>query len=477
MQKNIVFYLNGKRHQVSSEHSHLMLGEYLRNSLELTGTKIVCAEGDCGACTVLKSHGPADSSQFVSINSCIAPLGVLHATHILTVESLKDGDRLHESQRSMMECHGSQCGFCTPGFVMAYAGLCEQKITQKNFNISEQEIKNYTTGNLCRCTGYKDIINAGLNMKVSEEKSLLSRYHTSEVQKELSELHKTAVEVKSESVHLLVPTTLKEATDFLLKYPDCRIISSGTDLGVVHNKRKINLQHYLSPHLIQELYENKVSESSIYVGAKVTLSDLRRIVTDKIPEFQNYLDIFASPQIKNIATLIGNIANASPIGDTPPVMLVLNAKVHMISSSGNRVVPIDQFFLDYRKIDRKKDELICGVEFDIPKKSEKLKIFKTSIRKDLDISTMNLAVRWSGQNKVVSEIKIAAGGIAATPLRLKKMEAYLVGKSLDEANITKSLEIAHTEFNPISDVRSSAAYRRIVFKNLFRRAILQGENA
>ncbi|GAB4411777.1 MAG: xanthine dehydrogenase small subunit [Bacteriovoracaceae bacterium] len=477
MRNLITFYLNGERHTVPSEHSTSMLADYLRYVRGLTGTKIVCAEGDCGACTVLRNFPYGENSeQFLTVNSCIIPLISLDGSHILTIESLKDGDRLHESQRAMMECHGSQCGFCTPGFVMAYAALCDQKKMNDEKTISEKECKNATTGNLCRCTGYKDIINAGTNIDVAKEKSLIERFHTKDVVKELRQIISESLMIEKENLKLFAPVSLAEALVYLKNNSDVRIVGFGTDLGVVHNKRKIELSKILSLHLINELYENKLEKNKVYIGARTTISELRQLLKDKCNEFVSYLDIFASPQIKNGATLIGNIANASPIGDTPPVMLVLNAKVHLKSVHNIRTVEIDKFFLDYRKINREQDELIVGIEFDLPSEEEKLIFRKTSLRKDLDISTLNLALRWKIKDDVIENIKIAAGGIAKTPLRLHKMEQYLIGKMPTESNIEQALAIGHQEFKPISDVRSTASYRRVVFSHLIKRNLNQEVN-
>lgn len=472
MRKTITFYLNGQRCDIEATEASMMLADYLRYQKSLTGTKVVCAEGDCGACSVLRYFPHikgTDADRFLAINSCLVPVATLDGSHVLTVESLKDDLRLHESQQSMVDCHGSQCGFCTPGFVMAYAGLCEEKLSRNQKDISVTECKNSTTGNLCRCTGYESIITAGTKMDLSKEKSLKDRYHTPEVQKNLAKVFSQSVLLENNEYQYFAPKTLKEACDYLGTNTDVRIIASGTDLGVVHNKRKLNLTKLLSLHLIDELYDLSEKKKVIHVGARVTINELRHFAKSHLPELSNYLDLFASPQIKNNATVIGNIANASPIGDTPPVFLALAADIHLHSTKGPRTIALSDFFLDYRKTARASDEIVTGISFHIPKATHQLKLYKSSIRKDLDISTVNLGILSEVQADEIKSLTIAAGGIAAIPLRLKKTEQFLIGKKLDPVVIDQAIQIAHSEFNPLSDVRATASYRRVLVSNYLRR--------
>lgn len=475
MRNSVIFYLNGKRHSVSDNRAGLMLADYLRYDQALTGTKVVCAEGDCGACSVLRYFphtSGVDNNHFIPINSCITPVATLDGASLLTVESLKEDERLHEAQRAMVDCHGSQCGFCTPGFVMALTGLVEEKITRKQTNISEQEAKNCLTGNLCRCTGYKGIIDAAVNVDVKKEKLLKDRYVDAAQLKDLASVYEDGVAIESDGFSFFAPKTIEEAVKYLAANPDARIIASSTDLGVVHNKRKLHLSKLLSLHLIKELYDIS-GEETIRLGARVTMTEFRHYLKDRIPEVANYLDIFASPQIKNIATVVGNVANASPIGDTPPVLLALDAKVILHGSNGERTVELSKFFLDYRKTDRKSDEIIKAIEFKKPAKTSSFKAYKNSNRKDLDISAVNMVVRVDWDDKKISDIRIAAGGIAATPLRLKKTEDALRGQILSKQLTEKVCNDIHAEFNPLSDLRASSAYRRVLVENYLMRFFKQ----
>jgi xanthine dehydrogenase small subunit len=469
----ILFYLNGERHQIAGEQAGLMLSDYLRYHKNLTGTKIVCAEGDCGACSVLRFfpyHSGKKKNIFLAINSCISTVAQMDGSHLVTVDALAKPDHT-PVQKAMMNCHGSQCGFCTPGFVMALTGLVEKKLCQKQTEITSADAKNATTGNLCRCTGYQPIIDAAKNISVSDSESVAKRFYSVASQKDISQHLEIPIRIESDHFSFYAPTKIKEAIAFLSKNKSVRIVGASTDLGVVHNKRKLRLTDALSLHLISELYEiEKEGKTRLSVGARVTLSDLRLFVKDLIPEFATFLDLFASPQIKNLATLVGNVANASPIADTPPFLLTMNTEVEIHGPKGQRFVKLESFFLDYRKIAMTSKELIVALHFDIPQKNESLALYKISQRKDLDISAINFAARvsWADKEKTkIKDIKIAVGGVAATTLRLYKTEKSLTNETLDQARLSLALEHLHTEITPLSDLRATSAFRHVVAENLF----------
>lgn len=471
MRKKIVFYLNGIRKVVDAEESSMMLADYLRYDQGLTGTKIVCAEGDCGACSVLRFFPHVkgvETLNYLPINSCITLVAQLDGSSIVTVDALKKENKLHAVQEAMVGCHGSQCGFCTPGFVMAITGLVEEKIQKKEKTIEIQEAKNCMTGNLCRCTGYQPIINAACSIDLKECESVKKRFYSEQQEVDLTKLYADGVMIESEKFSFFAPKTLKEATDYLNLYPETRILAGSSDLGVIHNKRKIMLTRLLSLHLISDLYKIDEKNGEVKLGARVTHSEFRHYVKNQLPEMANFLDIFASPQIKNIGTVVGNVANASPIGDTPPALLALNAQVIIHGPHGEREIPLNKFFLAYRKTDLKQGELISFIKFPLPQKNSSLRFYKNSNRKDLDISAINFAIKidWKDEmKKEIKDITIAAGGVAATPLRLYKTEDFLK-KNFDIEGAVKEL---HAEFKPLSDLRASSSYRHIVIENYFRK--------
>lgn len=467
MRNKIVFYLNGQRKEVGGEHASMMLAEYLRYDQSLTGTKIVCAEGDCGACSVLRYFPHVDgkdTQNFIAVNSCITLVAQLDGSSLVTVDALKKDGELTPPQKAMVDCHGSQCGFCTPGFVMAITGLVEEKLSRNETTVNEQEAKNCMTGNLCRCTGYQPIINAAMSIDFSECDSIKKRFYSDKQKTELADVFSKSVYVESEEFKFFAPKTIQEAADYLKQNPDARIVGSATDLGVVHNKRKIKLTHLVSLQNIPELYKVEQSGPEIKFGARVTQTEFRHYIKDKLPEFATYLDIFASPQIKNISTIVGNVANASPIGDTPPALLALDAVI----VTNKREIPISKFFLAYRKTALEMGELITHIKFNLPSKDASVRFFKYSSRKDLDISAVNFAIHvdWKDKaKKEIRDVRIAAGGVSAIPLRLLKTEEFLK-KNFDVEGAVKEL---HQEFNPLSDLRASAAYRHILIENYFRK--------
>jgi xanthine dehydrogenase small subunit len=471
MRNQTTLYINGVKHVLNAEQSQMMLAEYLRYEKGLTGTKIVCAEGDCGACSVLKFNPHQKNAQdhhYLPMNSCIALCAQLDTQSIVTVDALEYPDRLHETQRAMVACHGSQCGFCTPGFVMAMTGLVEEKIVKKDTSkIDEVEAKNCMTGNLCRCTGYAPIIDAVMSIDLNKCESIQNRFYSEGQEQDLKALHREELKIDSEHFKFYAPKTIEQAVSYLQQNPQAKIIASATDLGVVHNKRKLHLTHLLSLQLIEDLNHIQENNHRISIGARVTHTEFRLFIKKKLPELAKYLDIFASPQIKNIATVVGNIANASPIGDTAPALLALEAEVHLVGSQGKRVVALRDFFKGYRQTDRRADEIITQLEFAIPSPFSDISLYKNSNRKDLDISAMNLAIRidWhDSQKQNIKNVIVAAGGLAATPIRLNKTEQDLKRKLFPQA-----LKSVQSEFTPISDVRASASYRRIVVENLLKR--------
>ncbi len=453
----IVFHLNGERVEVGADHAPLMLAEYLRRERGLTGTKVVCAEGDCGACTVLRWFPLEKRGRFLPINSCIAPLGQLHGSSLITVEALGTEQKLSPVQQAMVDCHGSQCGYCTPGFVMSLTGLVEKKIPTHE-GITQKDAANALTGNLCRCTGYQSILDAACSVNVSACESVEKRFLSPAQKRELRTLLRKPLLLETADYSFFAPTTLRAALAWIKKNKQVRIAGAATDLGVVHNKYRHRLTHLLSLHQVSELYEMKATKGRLRVGARVTLANVRQAT--KNSELGRFLDLFASPQIKNVATLVGNVVNASPIADTPPALLVLEADVEVHGPKGKRKVPLRNFFLGYKKTALRPGEIVTHVIFDLPKKNEVVRIFKASQRKDLDISAVNAAFRWKKRNETLEQISIAYGGVAATALRLPATEKALLGRRLDKEAFHEARNALQKEISPLSDLRGSSAFRR-----------------
>lgn len=461
MRDYLHLFVNGQEHKVSGGEAFQPLSSFLRWGLGKTGTKIVCEEGDCGACTVLVGKLNDGKIEYLPINSCIQLLYQADLSHIITVEGLKQNGHLNPVQEAMVECHGTQCGFCTPGFVVA---MCEYFDRSKS--PCAQGIKDSVTGNLCRCTGYEPIIKAGLNVDLTGIVPLSEIYPPAEMAKIFADKRKESVLIKAEGKTVFLPATLADASKFKSENQDAIIIAGGTDVCVVMNKRAYSPNAVMNFSNIEGLSEIKVSEGKIHVGATATLAKLESFVKDKVPEFFDLLWVFGSPQIRNAGTLAGNIANASPIADTPPFLFVMDAVINLVSAKGSRQVRINEFYKGYKKFDMNPDEFISSIEIPLPAKGEMVRLYKVSRRKHLDISTNTAAFKFKLNSNKIEDIAIAYGGVAAVILRLPKTEEYLKGKQIDLDVFHKAADIAVSEITPISDVRGSRDFRLQLAKNL-----------
>jgi xanthine dehydrogenase small subunit len=436
---HIRFLVNGREHRAAGATAFTTLANYLRQDAAATGTKIVCEEGDCGACTVLVRRG----GEFVPVNSCILSLIQLDGASIVTVEGLG----MNAVQQSMMQCHGAQCGYCTPGFVVAMSALFETCD-----RVDEKQVRDGLTGNLCRCTGYEPIIKAALTASAPETK--------------LRDLYPQTLDAQDpvRVENFFAPTTLADAIAFKRDNAGCTIVQGATDVGVWINKRAFSAPAMLSLGKIGELNELRDDGGAVVAGANVTLSQFEAFIADKIPELYRILNIFGSPQIKNAGTLVGNIANGSPIGDTLPYLFVAGAELELAGSNGTRTVAVPDFYLGYKKFDLRPDEIIVRVR--VPVVADTLKLYKVSRRKDLDISAFTAAIRLRTSDGHINSATIAYGGVAPTVVRLPKTESFLAGKPINIGTFEEAGRIARGEVKPISDVRGGADYRAQLAENI-----------
>lgn len=469
MRDHLVFYVNGKEQHVAGSQAFMPLSSYLRYVKQATGTKVVCEEGDCGACTVLLGRLDDGQISYKPVNSCIQFLYQLDCSHIVTVEGLKVDGRLNAVQESMVDCHGAQCGYCTPGFIVAMQAIfdksCEGPKSCGDM-VSEQCVKDALTGNLCRCTGYESIIKAGMEVAANETVSLHKLYPSEAMIETFKKESKTAILIESEGRKFFNPVNVSSAVEFKSKNAGTVIVSGGTDVCVNCNKRGYDPQSIMSLSNIEEMQEIKEVDGVLHVGGKVTLTRLEEYVKDLIPELYKMLWVFGSPQIKNAGTLAGNIANASPIADTPPFLFVTNAEVGLTGTKGTRFVNINNFYKGYKTLDMSADELISEIRIPLPKKEEVLKLYKVSKRKNLDISTFTAAMLMRKSGNKIESINIAYGGVAAVILRLPKTEAFLKGKEISEDTFKAAGELAKSEITPISDVRGSSDFRYQLSENI-----------
>lgn len=451
--------VNGVEHQVRGEQMFLPVTDFLRYTLGLTGTKVVCSEGDCGACSVVQLVANSSGEiQAQPMKACLTIPALLDGAQLVTVEALQNAQHLHPVQEAMITHQGAQCGFCTPGIVCTLAALFDQK---KSPDL--KQVRNALTGNLCRCTGYEPILTASQHVK-GKQHELRERFYDAKFE------GKTAQDdllLQVNGVQCFAPLSLKALCDYKQKNRDARIVASATDIGVQVNKGKSSYANFCSPYRIKELTSIQEESDAIVVGAKVTLTALQQSVEKLYPEFFEMLKIFASPQIKNVATLVGNVANASPIGDTLPFLMAMNAIVVLQSAEQNRHVAIENFYLGYKKMDLKDNEIITHIRIPKLKPGQFLKLFKVSRRKDMDISTVTAAYLLDLKDDVISGARVVYGGVGPTVQRLPNTEDFLKGQTWSEATFAAAGDVARAEVAPQTDVRGSREYRLQLVKNLF----------
>ena len=474
MRNYILLYVNGRRHKIFGERCFQSLSDFLRYDLGLVGTKVVCAEGDCGSCTVLVGRRINEELKFEGFDSCILYLYQLDCTHVITVEGLKQDKRIHPLQQAMVDAMGSQCGYCTPGFVMSMAAMLESREA-----LTRLSVQDGLTGNLCRCTGYEQIIEAALTLtKLRSASSGLQPASKSFSQKLMvAEFNRHASETvlceyvqkwngKTNKASVFVPCTIKEAIKFKQKNKNVTVVAGGTDISVQINKQYIEPKCTMSLANLKELDFIEVKNRKVKVGASVTWTKLRDFCQQHLPELSEIISIFASRQIRNAGTLAGNIANASPIADSLPFLHVIEAEIELRGNKGKRWININKFYHSYKKTEMRKSELITGIRWNLPDRTDILKLFKVSKRKDLDISTFTAGILLKLKHGKVKKARLAYGGVGPIVLRLPKTESFIEGKPVTKSVFQQAGTIASDEISPISDVRASSSYRTQLAENI-----------
>ncbi|GHE19670.1 xanthine dehydrogenase small subunit [Halomonas urumqiensis] len=457
----IDFLLNGQpRHFEATPDTSVL--ELLRESLGQTGTKEGCASGDCGACTVaIGETGPDGQVRYHSANACITPAHQLHGRQLVTVEGLAEGETLHPAQAAMVECHGSQCGFCTPGIVMSLFTLHEQQQRSPS-PLSPQRLEAALGGNLCRCTGYRPIRDAALSME--------EHPHTRPLWLDAAAPKPT----EAKDAPFAQPETLAQLVEIRSRHPDARPVAGATDLWLEVTQRLSRFERLVDVTRVAEL--NTIEEATLddgrsgwWVGAAVTYARLEPLLEEHYEPFAHLLHRLGSAQVRNRGTLGGNVANASPIGDTPPVLLALGSRLWLAGPQGERELPLEDFFIDYKKTALGEGEVIRAIFLPRPDPARHLKVWKLSKRREDDISAVLGAFTWRIEDAVMRDVRLAFGGMAGIPKRASHAEAALEGKPPEAAAFQAARLALAEDFQPMSDVRGSAHYREISAANLLER--------
>ncbi|NPC54741.1 xanthine dehydrogenase small subunit [Caenimonas soli] len=466
--KTIRFIRQGELVSLNNVPPDRTLLEVLREDLGCTGTKEGCGEGDCGACTVVLGETEGDGIRYRAINSCIRLAHSVDGMALWTVEDLaaKDGT-LHPAQEAMVQCHGSQCGFCTPGFVMSMFGMYQNHVCRGEA-ITRELAQEELSGNLCRCTGYRPILDAAQQMAelpaVRIDEAAL-----------LDQLHSIRREPAPALGAYLAPTTLQGLLSARAAHPAAQIVAGCTDVGLWVTKMHMQFGEVLDVTAVEELRRVEHYGNHIAIGAAVTLTDAFDALVEQWPQLKTFANRFAGLPVRNSGTLGGNVANGSPIGDSMPLLIALNAHVILMSTRGYRDMPLENFYTGYRKTLLAPDEVLAWIKVPRPAAGEQLRAYKISKRYDDDISAVCLVVNLRLENGTVAKISIGAGGVAATPVRAVKTEALLRYKPWTLDTAQEAAAALRAEFQPISDMRASAAYRSEVLGNLMQRFWLESQ--
>jgi xanthine dehydrogenase small subunit len=485
--------------------------EVLREDLGCTGTKEGCGEGDCGACTVVVGEPDGEKLRYRAVNSCIKLAHSVDGLALWTVEDLAAADgTLHPAQEAMVRCHGSQCGFCTPGFVMSLFGMYQNHV-RRGEPVTRALAQEELSGNLCRCTGYRPILDAACAMadlprvEVDEAKVLegLAQIRRPREGEQLAAAPREGGDrwlspaaagkpgipasagmteggtagVTDAGAAYMAPTSLRSLLAARAAHPDAQVVAGTTDVGLWITKQHRQFAKVLDVTRAEELRRIEPYENHVAIGAAVTLADAFAALVAERPQLKTFANRFAGLPVRNAGTLGGNVANGSPIGDSMPLLIALDAQLVLMREGGHRHIAVERFYTGYRRNVLAPDELVAWILVPRPRPGEFLRAYKISKRYDDDISAVCLVIRLDLQDGRVGAVGIGAGGVAATPVRATQTEAFLQGKPWTTETVQEAGRVLRGEFQPISDMRASSAYRSEVLGNLLQRFWLESQGA
>jgi xanthine dehydrogenase small subunit len=465
----IRFYHRGAVHEVHDVAPTQTILQHLREDLRCTGTKEGCAEGDCGACTVVIGSLEDGKLELKAVNSCIQFTPTLDGKALFSVEDLQQADgALHPVQQALVECHGSQCGFCTPGFAMS---LWAMYLKQDGRTPSRCEIDDSLSGNLCRCTGYRPIIDAARRMTELPK----AQFDAAALAARLQPLqHESMTCYERDGQRFYAPRTLEELTRLRAELPGALLLAGSTDVGLWVTKQMRELPDIIYLGQVAALKNVAEANGMIEIGAGVTLEDAYAAVCRHYPgELSELRQRFASLPIRNAGTLGGNVANGSPIGDSMPWLIALGSRLVLAGSAGERELALEDFYLGYQQKDLRPGEFVRALRVPLPRPGVVLRTYKLSKRFDQDISAVCAAFAMQIDDGIIRSARIAFGGMAATPKRAAAAEALLEGRQWSEEVLQEAMDALAQDYAPLADMRASSDYRMQAARNLLRRYWLE----
>jgi len=469
MSNAVRFILDDQVKELDALDPTLTVLDYLRTVERKCGTKEGCAEGDCGACTVVLGERAGERVRYRAVNACILFTPTLDGKQLITVENLKRRDgSLHPVQRAMVECHGSQCGFCTPGFVMSLFALYKSETEP-----SLRRINDALAGNLCRCTGYRPIIDAARRMYADGVNDQFAAREAETVARLRAIERKDTLALAHEGRRYFAPKTVEALAELVERHPDAHLLAGGTDVGLWVTKQHRSLDTVIYTGDVAELHRLATVDGKIEIGVAVTYTEAIETLGRHYPDFGELVRRLGAVQIRNLGTIGGNIANASPIGDSLPALIALGATLVLRRGGERRDLPIDEFFVDYRKTALRCGEFIERVRLPVASPRRQFRAYKISKRFDQDISAVCAAFSLELQGGRVRDVRIGYGGMAATPRRARRCEVALAGQRWSEGAVRAAMRALDQDFAPISDMRASSAYRSLVAQNLLYKFFLE----
>jgi xanthine dehydrogenase small subunit len=463
------FLLGGERRELSEIDPNTTVLNYLRRVERRLGTKEGCGEGDCGACTVVLGEVEDGQLRYRAVNSCIQFVGTLDGKQLLTVEDLTQPDgTLHPCQQAMVDCHGSQCGFCTPGFVMSLFALYHERGEPDRNRVDDA-----LAGNLCRCTGYGPIAAAAKAMRAGEDADRFAR-QTAEILQTLETLDDGKMPyLEADGRRYFAPRSSDALAELLLEHPGATLLAGGTDVGLWVTKQLRRLDPIIYIGQVADLQRIVVDERWIEIGAGVTYSDALTTIATHHPDIAEMMRRLGSEQVRNAGTIGGNIANGSPIGDSPPPLIALGSRLVLRRGERFRELALEDFFLDYGKQDRQPGEFVVAVRVPVADPKRILRCYKVSKRFDQDITASLGAFALTLADGKVEDIRICFGGMAPIPKRARAAEAVLRGKPWARETVEAACWVLSEDYTPIADMRASAQYRLRVAQNLLLKFFIE----